>query len=155
MLLLAPLGVVAALLIGAEPDKDASLEAVIERPEPVQFELGARLEFRAGQPEGSAPGTAVTDLEIDPLAALRIPLRTGSVSLAYEPRIFILLREPVGQEVQQVSYLHRGRLVFDMKPAPLWRFFIEGRGAYGEYDFLPLSTVIPQSGGTGLPPTQP
>src|SRR5678816_2007229 len=96
-------GVVAALLIGAEPDKDASLEAVIERPEPVQFELGARLEFRAGQPEGSAPDTAITDLEVDPLAALRIPIRTGSVALAYEPRIFILLREPVGETVQKVS----------------------------------------------------
>jgi hypothetical protein len=154
-MLLAPLGMVAALLVAAEPDKDASLEAVIDRPEPLQFELGARLEFRAGQPEGSAPGSAITDLEIDPLAALRIPLRTGSLSLAYEPRVFITLKEPIGQPAQDVSYLHRGRLVFDVKPTPLWRFFIEGRGAYGEYDFLPLSTVIPQSGGSGLPPAQP
>jgi len=154
-MLLGPLGMLAALLMGAEPEKDPSLEAVIDRPEPVQFELGARLEFRAGQPEGSAPDTAITDLEVDPLAALRIPIRTGSVALAYEPRIFILLREPVGETVQKVSYLHRARLVFDVKPAPLWRFFIEGRGAYGEYDFLPLSTVLPQGGGTGLPPAQP
>src|SRR4029453_12195043 len=89
-MILAPLGILAALLTGAaEPDRDASLEAVIDRPEPLQFELGARLEFRAGQSEGTAPGSAIADLEIDPLAALRIPLRTGSLSLAYEPRVFI------------------------------------------------------------------
>lgn len=153
---LPPLGLIAALVLGADPPpEDATLEAIIERPEPVQFELGARLEFRAGQPDASAPGSSLTDLEVDPLAALKVPLRTSSLVLAYEPRIFIVLKEPAGQAPQKVSYLHRGRLVFDAKPTPLWRFFVEGRGAYGEYDFLPLSTVLPQSGGTGLPPAQP
>jgi hypothetical protein len=153
----ASLGVAAALVLSAEPSqpqKDTSVEELIERPEPVRFELGARVEFRSGQPEGTLPGTSITDMEIDPVAALRGPLRTGSVQLAYEPRIFIILKQQE-EAPQKVSYLHRGRLVFDVKPTPRWRFFIEGHGAYGEYDFLPLSTVIPQTGGTGLPPDQP
>jgi hypothetical protein len=153
-MVLASLGLAASLLLGAEPGADASLEELIERPEPVRFELGGRVEFRSGQPEGSAPGSNITDMEIDPVAALSGPLRTGSLKLAYDPRIFIILKEPT-ESAQKVSYLHRGYVVLDMKPSPLWRFFIEGRGAYGEYDFLPLSTVIPQTGGTGLPPDQP
>ena len=122
-----PWGSLAALADRGGAREDASREAVIDRPEPVQFELGARLEFRAGQPEGSAPGHGVHDLEIDPLAALRSPTTDGERGLAYEPRIFILLREPVGETVQKVSYLHRARLIFDVKPAPLWRCFVEAR----------------------------
>ena len=153
-MVLASLGLAVALLVAAEPPPDSSLEELIERPEPFQFELGARVEFRSGQPEGTAPGTNLTDMEVDPLVALKGPLRTGSLQLSYEPRIFIILKEQE-EAPKKVSYLHRGRLVFDVKPTPRWRFFIEGRGAYGEYDFLPLTTVIPQTGGTGLPPDQP
>ena len=153
-MVLPSLGLAAAFLIAAEPPADTSLEELIERPEPVQFELGARVEFRSGQPEGTAPGTNLTDMEIDPVAAIRGPLRTGSLQLSYEPRIFIVLKEQA-ETPEKVSYLHRGRLTLDLKPTPRWRFFVEGRGAYGEYDFLPLSTVLPQTGGTGLPPAQP
>ena len=89
------------------------------------------------------------------MLAVRGPLRTGSLTLAYEPRIFITLNQVPGQSSNSVSYLHRGHFILDLKPTPLWRWFIETRTAYGEYDFSPLSTVIPQTGGTLLPPSQP
>ena len=168
---LASLGLAVSLLLLAEPPEpvseqppglsaadtpiERSLQELVERPERWEFDLAARLEFRAGQPDGSAPGTNITDMELDPVVAMRGPLRTGSVTLAYEPRIFITLGQNPGDAPKTVSYLHRGHFVLDLKPSPLWRWFFEARTAYGEYDFLPLSTVIPQTGGTGLPPTQP
>ena len=125
------------------------------RPDRWEFDLAARLELRAGQQDGSTPGTALVDMEIDPVLAVRGPLRTGSLTLAYEPRIFITVNQVPGQSSNTVSYLHRGHFILDLKPTPLWRWFIETRTAYGEYDFSPLSTVIPQTGGTLLPPAQP
>ena len=154
---LASLGLLTALVLGAEPpepSEDTALQKSIERPEPFLFEVGVRMELRSGQPEGTTGGSQLTDLEVDPVLAIRGPLRTGTISLDYDPRIFIIIQRP--QETpEKVGYLHRGNLVLDVHPSPLVRFFVEARGAYGEYDFLPLSTVIPQSGGTGLPPEQP
>ena len=138
----------------ARPSDEPSLEQAIEHREPVQFQLGARVELRSGQPEGGEAASNITDLEIDPVAEMRGPLRIGSVALGYEPRIFIIVRHPT-EAPKRVSSLHRGHLVLDLRPTPLWRFFVDGRGSYGEFDFLPLSTVIPETGGTGLPPQQP
>jgi hypothetical protein len=156
-MVLASLGLAAALVLGAEPSEpseDTALQKSIERPEPFLFEVGARMELRSGQPEGTTSGSNLTDLEVDPILGMRGPLRTGTISLVYDPRVFIILQRPVDTP-QKVGYLHRANGVLDIHPSPLVRFFVEARGAYGEYDFLPLSTVIPQSGGTGLPPEQP
>ena len=161
------LGLAVSLLLQAEPQEqppgvsaadtpiEEALQEAVVRPDRWEFDLAARLELRSGQPDGSAPGTNITDLEIDPVVAFRGPLRTGSLTLAYEPRIFFTLNVNPGQAPQKVSYLHRGHFILDLKPSPLWRYFLEARTAYGEYDFLPLSTTIPQTGGTGLPPAQP
>jgi hypothetical protein len=157
-MVLASLGLAAALVLAAEPSEpsedDTALQKAIERPEPLLFELAARVELRSGQPEGTTPGSSLTDMEIDPVVGLRGPLRIGTIAFVYDPRIFIIIKHPA-ETTQKVGYLHRAGLVLDTHPSPLWRFYIDARGAYGEYDFLPLSTVIPQSGGTGLPPEQP
>ena len=94
-------------------------------------------------------------MEIDPVLALRLPFRAGSLTLAYEPRLFVVVREYPPQEAQKVSYLNRGRLVLDTTPDPRWRVYVVGRFAYGENDFLPLSTVATPVAGTGAPPVQP
>jgi hypothetical protein len=166
-MVLASLGLAASLLLRVDPQEqpvgvsaadtpiERQLQELVVRPDRWEFDLAARLELRAGQQDGSTPGTALVDLEIDPVLAVRGPLRTGSLTLAYEPRIFITLNQVPGQSSNSVSYLHRGHFILDLKPTPLWRWFIETRTAYGEYDFSPLSTVIPQTGGILLPPSQP
>ena len=71
-----------------------------------QRPLHVRVEFHARQPRGSALGTAITNLKVDPVATAPDPAGDGG---------------PV---------------------PPL---------AYGKYDFLHLSIVISQPGGSGLP----
>ena len=147
----------ALLVLHADPAPTEVVEE--EEPprhaDPIRFEVGAKLDVRSGQPEG-IPGTSLTDVEIDPYVALRLPFRAGAFTIAYEPRLFIVIREyPPASGAQTVSYLNRGRLVLDFSPDPRWRLYLEGRFAYGENDFLPLSTVITPTTGTGAPPTQP
>lgn len=148
------LGVALVLVLQAEPAPVEEVEAPVVRRVPVRFDAGARVELRSGQPEGN-PGTNLTDVEIDPVLALRLSFRTGSLTVAYEPRLFIVVREYPPQEAQKVAYLNRGRLVLDTTPAPRWQVYLVGRFAYGENDFLPLSTVGTPVTGTGAPPVQP
>src|SRR5262249_40283245 len=127
------LGVAAVLLLHADPAPVEEVETPLVRPQPIRFDVGARVEFRSGQPEG-VPGTTRTDVEIDPVLALRLPFRQGSLTLSYEPRLFIVVREYPPQEAEKVSYLNRARLVLDTTPGPRWRVYFEGRFAYGEND---------------------
>jgi hypothetical protein len=157
----APLGLIAALLLRAEPSAASGLAVETELkppPEPVRFSLGLRTELRSGHP-GTA-GSATTDLELDPVAATRVPFANGGLTLAYEPRLFII----VSAAPQHVSYLHRARLIVDGEATPRWQLSLTVRGSYGEYDFLPLSTVLPgttssgstgQAGSSGPPPSAP
>src|SRR5215469_11029152 len=147
------LGLVVLLALHAEPPA-GEVEEKLPRRDPVHAELGARVEFRSGQPEGTS-GTNLTDLEIDPVLAIRLPFRLASLTLAYEPRIFVLVRQYPPQEGKTVSYLHRGRLVLDSTPSPRWQVYVQGRFAYGQNDFLPLSTVAAPVPGTGAPPVAP
>ena len=149
----ASLGLAVALVLRADA-LPVEVEEKAPRPAPVRAELGARVELRSGQPGGTT-GASLTDVEIDPVLAVRLPFRLGSLTLAYEPRLFILVREYPPQEGQTVSYLNRGRLVLDATPAPRWRVFVEGRFAFGNNDFLPLSTVATPVAGTGSPPVTP
>ena len=121
---------------------------------PLTFTLGARAELRSGHPlEGLAvttnPDAATTDLEINPLGALKFTFPAGSVAVAYEPRIFII----ASQANQKVYYLHRGRLSFEDRPAARWRLYVNSRTSYGEYDYNPLSGLQGAQPGTGAPRT--
>src|SRR5215831_13775569 len=87
----ASLGLVVLLALHAD-EAPVEVEQPLVRRNPVRFEIGAFVELRSGQPQGG-PGTHLTDLEVDPVAAIRLPLRTGSLTLAYEPRIFIAVHE--------------------------------------------------------------
>jgi len=164
-----------ALVLGAEGDEQdersatppevaAEATPVAPPPSPTQGTLGVRAELRSGHPLDTLaitanPDAATTDLEINPLAAGKLTFRTGTFSVAYEPRIFII----ASQADQKVYYLHRGRLSFDLKPAPRWQLYLNSRGSFGEYDFSPLSglqgsqpgTGLPQSPGTVGPPAPP
>jgi len=150
----ASLGLAVVLLVVHADAPAAEVEDVAPRPNPVRAELGARLELRSGQPQGTS-GTSLTDLEIDPVLAVRLPFRSGSLTVSYEPRLYVLVQQYPAQEGQAVSYLNRGRLVLDTTPGPRWRTHVEGRFAFGKYDFLPLSTVATPVPGTGAPPVTP
>jgi len=157
----APLGLIAALLLRAEPSaaSGSAVETELKPPpEPVRFSLGFRTELRSGHP--GTTGSATTDVELDPVAATRVPFANGGLTLAYEPRLFII----ASAAPQHVSYLHRARLMVDGEATPRWRLSLTVRGSYGEYDFLPLSTVLPgttssgstgQAGSSGPPPSTP
>jgi hypothetical protein len=149
----ASLGLVVLLALHAD-EAPVEVDQPLVRRNPVRFEIGAFAELRSGQP-GGGPDTHLTDLEVDPVAAVRLPFRTGSLTLAYEPRIFIAIHEYLPQEARNVAYLHRARLVLDTTPDPRWRVYLEGRFALGSNDFLPLSTVATPVPGTGAPPVQP
>jgi len=149
----ASLGVAVLLVLHAD-GAPVEVEERVVRDEPVRLEYGARVDLRSGQPEG-IPGTSLTDVEIDPVVALRLPFRLSSLTLAYEPRLFLVVREYPPQEARKVSYLNRARLVLDGTPNPRWRVYLEGRFAYGDNDFLPLSTVTTPVPGTGAPPVSP
>src|SRR5262245_9786040 len=142
------------LLVVRAAEAPVEVEEHIVKAEPVRFDASARLELRGGQPGGSS-GTSLADMEIDPVAAIRLPFRSGSLTLSYEPRLFIVIREYPPQGAQKVSYLNRGRLILDTTPGPRWRVYAEGRFAFGENDFLPLSTVAAPTPGTGGPPVPP
>jgi len=138
-------------IVPKDPDK---------RPEALRYLLGLRAEVRSGHPLGfNAQGTsgpARTDGEVNPFAGLQLPMEGGGLTLVYEPRIFFIASSVAtgtdGQEGRHVSYLHRGRVTFDWQPWERWKFFVNGRIAYGEYDFSPLSTVVPGAPvGTGNP----
>jgi len=146
-------GLVILLLVHAD-EAPVEVEERAVRAEPVRFDLGARVELRSGQPGGSSD-TSLTDMEIDPVLAVRLPFRAGSLTLTYEPRVFIVIREYPPQEARKVSYLNRGRLILDVTPGPRWRVYVEGRFAVGDNDFLPLSTVATPIPGTGAPPVSP
>jgi len=151
-------------IVPKDPDK---------RPEYLRYQLGLRAEVRSGHPLGfNTPGTsgpARTDGEVNPSAGFQLPMEGGGLTLAYEPRIFFVASSVAsgteGQEGRHVSYLHRGRLTFEWQPSERWKLFVNGRAAYGEYDFSPLTTVIPGApagignpgGGTGVqtPTTSP
>ena len=138
-------------------------------PEPIQYDLGIRAELRSGHPTGyntdpSGRGPVRTDAEIDPTVGIRFPLEGGGLTLAYQPRIFIVASAvPAaadGSPGSRVSYLHRGRLTLEYEPSGRWKFFVNARTAYGQYDFSPLATVVPGAPpGTGQPggvtPTTP
>jgi hypothetical protein len=66
-----------------------------------------------------------------------------------------VIREYPPQEARKASYLNRGRLILDTTPGPRWRVYVEGRFAFGDNDFLPLSTVAAPVPGTGAPPVTP
>jgi len=132
------LGILAALLLQAGPTEvSETLEPVEARPESVRAGLGVRLEVRSS-------GGPTTDLEVAPTAAIRLPFRNAALTLAYEPRIFIF----AGPVTQHVAYVHRGRVDLSAQPNPRWNLFLRVLGGYGEYDFNPLSTVLPRA-----PPT--
>src|SRR5262249_5983596 len=150
----ASLGVAVVLLLHADPAPVEVEAAPVVRAEPVRFDIGAKVDVRSGQPEGTT-GTSLTDVEIDPILAVPLPFRSASLPVAYEPRLFLVIREYPPHEAQKVSYLHRGRLVLDASPEPRWRLYVEGRFTYGENDFLPLSTVLTPTPGTGAPPVTP
>ncbi len=118
-------------------------EPVVPRAEPVRYSIGLRAELHSGHPYGSGP--AVTDGELDPLAALLVPFGGGGLTLAYEPRIFFT----ASAAPQHFQTLHRGRLMVETDIGPRWHLSMAVRAGYGEYDFLPLSTVIPGNTGTG------
>jgi len=149
----ASLGLAVFLVLQADAP-EVQVEETAPRRNPVRAELGARVELRSGQPGGTS-GTSLTDLEIDPVLAVRLPFRLGSLTLSYEPRLFILVREYPPQEAQTAYYFNRGRLVLDTTPGPRWRVYVEGRFAFGKNDFLPLSTVATPVPGTGAPPVTP
>jgi hypothetical protein len=149
----ASLGLVVVLVLRAERAPVEVEESSVRR-DPVRLELGARVDLRSGQPEGTT-GTNLTDVEIDPVLGIRLPFRLGSLTLVYEPRLFLVVREYPPQEARKVSYLNRARLVLETTPGPRWRVYVEGRFAYGDNDFLPLSTVATPVPGTGAPPVQP
>ena len=131
----ASLGILAALLLQAEPTEvSGALEPVEPRPESVRYGLGVRLELRSS-------GGPTTDLEVDPSGSIRLPFRNAALTLAYEPRIFII----AGPVTQHVSYVHRGRVDVAAQPNPRWSLFLKIVGGYGEYDFNPLSTVLPRA----------
>jgi hypothetical protein len=146
-------GLVVLLVVNAD-EPPVGVEERTVRADPVRFDLSARVELRSGQPGGSS-GPSLTDMEIDPVAAVRLPFRFGSLTLSYEPRLFITIREYPPQETRKVSYLNQGRLILDTTPGPRWRVYVEGRFAFGENDFLPLSTVAAPTPGTGAPPVPP
>jgi hypothetical protein len=125
-------------------------EATVTTPRnPHRFEVGALAEVRSGHPNTSIP-TAQTEIEIDPIASLRLPVGPGGLTVSYEPRLFIIGSSTPGENVY---YLHKGHVALDTQ-APRARYFLTFYGAYGQNDFLPLTTVVPQPGGTGLPPAQ-
>ncbi len=130
-------------------------------PEPIRYELGIQAELRSGHPIGyntdpRGNGPLRTDVEVDPTAGIRFPLEGGGLTLAYEPRIFIVASAvpPAadGSPGNRVAYLHRGRLTLEFQPSTRWKLFLNGRAAYGQYDFSPLVTVVPGAPpGTGQP----
>ena len=140
----------------ARTDPSTQILTKVEEPDAVpavrnvpQASIGGLAELRTGHPTSDVP-TAQTEVEIDPFFAVRFPVGPGGVSLAYDPRIFI-----VGSytPTSSVYYLHRGRLLLDTQ-APRERYFVTVDGAYGKNDFLPLSTVLPPTSSGGLPPAQ-
>lgn len=145
------LGLVLQALPAAEPTavtEAAEVElAQLPRPEPIQGLLGIQLQFRGGQPADRDPQQTPTDLEIDPLLGVRFPWLGRGVTLAYDPRIFIA----PGPVQQHVAYLHRAYLNLDVDASGRLRVFANIRGAYGQYDFSPLSTIVPNNGSTGQP----
>jgi hypothetical protein len=147
------LGLAISLVLQAD-QPSLEIEETFARQEPVRFDLAARIELRSGQPGGAASSN-LTDVEVDPVAAIRLPFRAGSLTLAYEPRLFIVAHEYPPQEARKTSYLNRARLVLDTTPSPRWRVYVNGRFAYGDNDFLPLSTVATPTTGTGPPPVTP
>ena len=158
----ASLGLMACLVVQAEPSrepggsaKDESLEQVIQREDPVRWELGVRVESRTGRPQSSDASAHLTEVEVDPLAALRVPFRPGEFTISYEPRLVIIAHQTPVEPTQRAYYLNRGRLVLDIRPDEKWRVFVNARAAYGEYDFSPLSGPATSTSGTGAPPTTP
>jgi hypothetical protein len=155
----ASLGLAVVLVLHADPAPAEAVEEEIPvHRDPIRFDIGAKVDLRSGQPEG-IPSNSLTDVEVDPYLAVRIPFHAGSLTLAYEPRLFLVLQEypppQAGQDAERVAYLNRARLLLDLAPGPRWRIYVEGRFAYGKNDFLPLSTVITPTTGTGAPPNTP
>ncbi|HUM09632.1 MAG TPA: hypothetical protein VLT82_01660 [Myxococcaceae bacterium] len=141
-------------------------------PEPIKYQLGLRAELRSGHPLGfngatTGSGPARTEAEFNPVAGILLPLEGGGLALSYEPRVFVVpgavANDSSGQPGKHVSYLHRGRITLDYQPSGRWKLFANGRIAYGEYDFSPLTTIVPgappgigePTGGTTATPTTP
>jgi len=131
----------------AVEEEEIPVAAVQNRP---RFEVGTLVEIRSGYPQNTSVRPE-TNLELHPVLAGRLPLGPGGITLAYDPRIFIVAG---GSGQDHGYYLHQARLTLDTQ-TPRARFFFNAHGGYGEYDFLPLSTVLPPSGGTLPPPQQP
>jgi len=132
-----------------QQQSDVDVEAAqLSRPEPIQGLLGIFLQFRGGNPVDRGPGETPTDLEINPVVGVRMPWLGRGIALRYEPRIFIA----PGPVERHVAYLHRAFLGMDIEASSRLRLYATVRGALGEFDFSPLSTVLPNNGATGQPP---
>jgi hypothetical protein len=150
----AALGLAACLVLRVET-LDVEIGKTLQTKNPVRFDLGAKVEVRSGQPDNTLPGSSMTQVQVDPAAALTLPFRTWAITLVYEPHLFILAQEYPPVEGDKAAYLHRGRLTLDAHPSPRTRLYANGRFAYGVNDFSPLTTVVTQSGNTGQPPVPP
>jgi hypothetical protein len=150
----ASLGLALRLLLQAE-EPSVEVEETLQRAPRVRFELGARIELRSGQPDSSVRNSNLTETEVDPVVSVQVPFRGATLTLAYEPRLFLLVHEVPQQEAQKAHYLNRARLVLDATPSPRWRIYLNGRFAYGVNDFLPLSVVPAPTGNTNQPPVAP
>ena len=153
-------GLLALVLLQADPVLSTApivTTDVEAPPEAVRFRLGVRAEVRSGHPQSTTP-SAVTDVEIDPTVGVRIPWSSSSLTLSYDPRIFIVASSTTaspGAVARKVSYLHKAYLSAEETIHARWKLYFNGRGAYGDYDFLPLSTVIPGATGTPATPGNP
>lgn len=108
------------------------------------YKVGVAAELRSGHQ--TSPGPATTDIEVNPLAAVRVPIGLGGLTLAYDPRLFI-----IGSSApQKTSYLHRMRIQLDADTRRL-RYYLGVRAAYGDADFSPLSTVVSANTNSSLP----
>jgi len=117
--------------------------------------VGARVEVRSGRPGSTVEGYSLTQIEVDPLIGVSGPIRSTRITAVYDPRIILVADESPSQGGRTVAYLHRGRLVLDAVPSARTRFFINGLFAYGNNDFLPLTSALTPTTITGQPPTEP
>jgi|GEM_PF-346633 len=117
---------------------------------PLVGEFGGRTELRVGQPVGVENPGVTTELEVDPVVGFRYLGRTGGTTLVYEPTLYLST-----YGTQKVSYLHRARMNLDLRTSDRLQLFLNARGAFGQYNFSPLTGVGGVAPGTGTPVPQP
>jgi hypothetical protein len=131
------------------------VEEPLRRPEVLEALVGALIEVRSGRPAATVDGYSLTQIEIDPLIGVSGPIRSLRITAIYDPRIFVIANESPPQEGKTVAYLHRGRLVLDGPASHRTRVYFNGLFAYGDNDFLPLTSPLTPGASTGQPPAQP